>query len=40
MYQCGCRIGEVLGATGDDFVVEKIKDEYVTTFYIRNRFFR
>lgn len=38
MYQCGCRIGEVLGATGDDFVVEKIKDEYVTTFYIRNRF--
>lgn len=38
MYQCGCRIGEVLGATADDFVVEKKGSQYVTVFNIRNRF--
>lgn len=38
MYQCGCRIGEVLGATADDFVVEKKDNQYITVFNIRNRF--
>ncbi|WP_339365743.1 tyrosine-type recombinase/integrase [Vallitalea maricola] len=37
MYQCGLRIGECLGLTADDLVVEKIGDIYVTMAYIRNR---
>lgn len=37
MFQCGLRIGEVLGITADDLVVEKIGDIYATVLYIRNR---
>lgn len=37
MFQCGLRIGEVLGITADDLVMEKIEDNYCPTLYIRNR---
>ncbi len=37
MFQSGLRIGEVLGLTGDDIVMEKIKSEYVPVVYLRNR---
>lgn len=48
MYQCGLRLGEVLGLTADDLVVENIehlqkrdcykyRDKYVPVAYIRNR---
>lgn len=37
MFQCGLRIGEVLGITADDLVVEEIGDLYVPTLYLRNR---
>jgi integrase/recombinase XerD len=37
MFQCGLRIGEVLGLTGEDLVVEKIEDEFIPVAYIRNR---
>lgn len=48
MYECGLRIGEVLGLTGDDLVMEKAselpnrssykpKEAYVPIAYIRNR---
>lgn len=37
MFQCGMRIGEVLGLTADDVVMEKIDGQYVTLAYIRNR---
>ncbi|MFL0246570.1 tyrosine-type recombinase/integrase [Candidatus Clostridium stratigraminis] len=37
MYQCGLRIGEVLGLTADDLTIEKIEDEYVAVAYLRNR---
>lgn len=37
MFQCGLRIGECLGITADDLVVEEIEGSYITTLYIRNR---
>lgn len=37
MFQCGLRIGEVLGLTLDDLIVEKINDKYIPVAYIRNR---
>lgn len=37
MYQCGLRIGEVLGLTADDLVVETVKNQYVAVGYLRNR---
>lgn len=37
MFQCGLRIGEVLGITADDLVVENVGDLYVPMLYIRNR---
>ncbi|MCM3024647.1 tyrosine-type recombinase/integrase [Heyndrickxia ginsengihumi] len=37
MFQAGLRIGEVLGLTGDDIVIEKIESEYVSVVYLRNR---
>lgn len=48
MYQCGLRLGEVLGLTADDLVMENIeylhkrgcynyRDKYVPIAYIRNR---
>ena len=37
MFQCGLRIGEVLGITADDLVMEEIDDTYYPVLYIRNR---
>lgn len=37
MYQCGLRIGEVLGLTSDDVLMEQVEDDYVPFAYIRNR---
>jgi integrase/recombinase XerD len=37
MFECGLRIGEVLGLTAEDLVVEKMEGQYVTLAYIRNR---
>lgn len=37
MYQCGLRIGECLGITADDLVMENIGELYVPMLYIRNR---
>ena len=37
MYQCGLRIGEVLGLTAEDVTMEKIDGTYVPIAYIRNR---
>ena len=37
MFQCGLRLGEVLGMTADDLVVEKVNNEYTNLLYIRNR---
>lgn len=37
MYQCGLRIGEVLGITADDLVMEMIDGIYCPVLYIRNR---
>lgn len=37
MFQCGLRIGECLGITADDLVMEKIDDIFVPILYIRNR---
>ena len=38
MYQCGLRIGEVLGLTADDIVMEKVDNgDYAPLAYIRNR---
>ena len=38
MYQCGLRIGEVLGLTADDLVMERLEDgNYSPVAYIRNR---
>ena len=37
MFQCGLRIGEVLGLTADDLVIEKINEQYIPVAYIRNR---
>lgn len=37
MFQCGLRIGEVLGLTGDDIVMEKVDDKYISVAYLRNR---
>lgn len=38
MYQCGLRIGEVLGLTADDVImVRQASGEYVPVAYIRNR---
>ena len=37
MFQCGLRIGEVLGLTLDDLVVEKINAKYIPVAYLRNR---
>lgn len=38
MFENGLRIGEVLGLTAEDLVVEKIGDKYITIANIRNRF--
>lgn len=38
MFENGLRIGEVLGLTAEDLVVEKIGDNYITIANIRNRF--
>lgn len=37
MYQCGLRIGETLGITADDLVMEMIDGIYCPVLYIRNR---
>ncbi|MBT9151378.1 MAG: Tyrosine recombinase XerC [candidate division WS2 bacterium] len=37
MFQCGLRIGEALGLTADDLVIEKIGETFVPIAYIRNR---
>lgn len=37
MFQCGLRIGECLGITADDLVMEKIDNIYCPVLYIRNR---
>lgn len=37
MFECGLRLGEVLGITNDDFVRETINGEEVAVLYIRNR---
>lgn len=37
MYQCGLRIGEVLGLTGDDLIVEQVEDDFYPVAYLRNR---
>ena len=37
MFQCGLRIGEVLGITADDLVIENIGELYVPMLYVRNR---
>ncbi len=38
MFQCGLRIGEVLGLTADDLVMEKLDNgEYAPLAYLRNR---
>lgn len=38
MYQCGLRIGEVLGLTADDLVMEQLDDgTYAPMAYLRNR---
>lgn len=37
MYQCGLRIGEVLGITADDLIMEELEGNYYPTLYIRNR---
>jgi len=37
MFQCGLRIGEVLGLTAEDVVMEKIDQNYAPILYIRNR---
>lgn len=38
MFEAGLRIGEVLGLTSDDIVLEEIEGETVGAIYIRNRF--
>ena len=38
MFEAGLRIGEVLGLTSDDIVLEEINGEDVGVIYIRNRF--
>lgn len=38
MFQCGLRLGEVLGMTSDDLVMEEIDGAYVPVLYIRNRY--
>lgn len=38
MFEAGLRIGEVLGLTSDDIVLEEIDGEDVGVIYIRNRF--
>lgn len=37
MFQCGLRIGEVLGLTAEDLKMVKIDNNYVPMAYIRNR---
>lgn len=37
MYQCGLRIGEVLGLTADDLVTETVENQCVAVGYLRNR---
>lgn len=37
MFQCGLRLGECLGATADDLVMEQIDNVFVPILYIRNR---
>lgn len=37
MFECGLRIGEVLGLTGEDLIVEQVNGEYIPVAYIRNR---
>lgn len=38
MFEAGLRIGEVLGLTSDDIVLEELDGEDVGVIYIRNRF--
>ena len=37
MYEGGLRLGEVLGSTLEDYVVEEVNDEDICFVYIRNR---
>lgn len=37
MFQCGLRIGEVLGLTGEDLLIENINYDFIPVAYIRNR---
>lgn len=37
MYEGGCRLGEVLGSTLEDYVVQKVNGDDICFVYIRNR---
>ena len=37
MYEGGLRLGEVLGSTLEDYVIEEVNDEEICFLYIRNR---
>jgi integrase/recombinase XerD len=37
MFECGLRIGECLGLTNEDLIIEKTNDEFIPVGYIRNR---
>lgn len=37
MYEGGCRLGEVLGSTLEDYVVTEVNEEDICFVYIRNR---
>lgn len=38
MYEGGCRIGEVLGSTLEDYVLKEVNDDEMCFVYIRNRY--
>ena len=38
MYEGGCRIGEVLGSTLEDYVLKEVNDNEMCFVYIRNRY--
>lgn len=38
MFEGGCRIGEVLGSTLEDYVLTKVNGEEICFLYIRNRY--
>lgn len=37
MYEGGCRIGEVLGSTLEDYVIKTVNEDEICFLYIRNR---